>query len=72
MSKDLRSLLESGLSDLGLTFDEVQVKKLLQYSDLILKWNKTYNLTAIKTSEEVIVKHLLDSLSVCKILQKIA
>ncbi|WP_300914509.1 RsmG family class I SAM-dependent methyltransferase, partial [Turicimonas muris] len=62
MSKDLRSLLESGLSDLGLTFDEVQVKKLLQYSDLILKWNKTYNLTAIKTSEEVIVKHLLDSL----------
>ena len=70
--KDLRSLLESGLSDLGLTFDEVQVKKLLQYSDLILKWNKTYNLTAIKTSEEVIVKHLLDSLSVCKILQKLA
>ena len=72
MSKDLRSLLESGLSDLGLTFDEVQVKKLLQYSDLILKWNKTYNLTAIKTSEEVIVKHLLDSLSVCKILQNLA
>ena len=31
MSKDLRSLLESGLSDLGLTFDEVQVASIFRF-----------------------------------------
>lgn len=72
MEKNLKSILDNGLNELGLSHDETQVKKLLQYSDLILKWNKTYNLTAIKDSEEVIVKHLLDSLSVCHILQKFA
>ena len=42
-----------------------QQKKLLEtYLELLSKWNKTYNLTAIKDYDEMVVKHILDSLSI--------
>ena len=55
------SLLRQGLSDLGMAVDEIDIQKLIQFSELLLKWNRVYNLTAITEPHEVVTKHLLDS-----------
>lgn len=49
---------------MGIKVDKNQAEKLLDYANLIIKWNKTYNLTAIKTLDEVLKIHILDSLSI--------
>ncbi len=49
---------------LGVELDQSQVKLLLAYLQLLEKWNQHYNLTAIKNPEEMISKHVLDSLSI--------
>ncbi|WP_096527822.1 16S rRNA (guanine(527)-N(7))-methyltransferase RsmG [Candidatus Nitrosoglobus terrae] len=57
-------LSEKGRSTLGFKLTQDQVEKLLQYTQLLEKWNRHYNLTAIRTPTEIISKHLLDSLSI--------
>jgi 16S rRNA (guanine527-N7)-methyltransferase len=54
--------LESGLSALGLPSGPL-AGRLLDYLALLDRWNKTYNLTAIRDPREMLSKHLLDSLS---------
>lgn len=49
---------------MGVVVEQNQAEKLLDYSKLIEKWNKTYNLTAIKTLDEILKIHILDSLSI--------
>ena len=56
--------LRAGLADLSLTIDEAQVQRLLDYLELIQKWNKVYNLTAVRSPAEMMTHHLLDSLAV--------
>lgn len=56
--------LQSGLSQLHLTLSAEKQAQLIQYLQLLQKWNKTYNLTAITNFEKMISYHLLDSLSV--------
>ncbi len=56
--------LEAGLADLGITLPDEAQRKLLAFRDLLLKWNKTYNLTALRDPEQAISHHLLDSLSI--------
>jgi 16S rRNA (guanine527-N7)-methyltransferase len=56
--------LQSGLLQLNLLASREQQSKLLMYLQLLQKWNKTYNLTAITDFEKMISYHLLDSLSV--------
>ncbi|MEM7400597.1 MAG: 16S rRNA (guanine(527)-N(7))-methyltransferase RsmG [Pseudomonadota bacterium] len=68
MSKNLSSVLTAGAQQLGLDLNEVQVGQLLQFVELLTKWNKTYNLTAIDDPQEMLSKHILDSLSVSKYL----
>ena len=53
--------LESGLQQLGL--DAALAAPLLDYLALLVRWNATYNLTAIRDPREMLVKHLLDSLA---------
>ncbi|MDG6778716.1 16S rRNA (guanine(527)-N(7))-methyltransferase RsmG [Thiomicrorhabdus sp. zzn3] len=60
----LRTQLQSGLNQIALDLSEEQVDKLLDYLALLHKWNKVYNLTAIRDPREMLVKHLLDSLAV--------
>ena len=48
---------------LGLELDEQQVQRLLAYLGLIAKWNKVYNLTAVRGPDEMLVQHLFDSLA---------
>lgn len=59
-----RQTLESGLTSLNLPLSPQQVDALLAYMALIQKWNKVYNLTAVRSSADMLTHHLLDSLSV--------
>lgn len=62
MEKNREELIQ-GLERLGITAGEEEVSKLISFSELLLKWNKVYNLTAIRHEGDVIRKHLLDSLT---------
>jgi 16S rRNA (guanine527-N7)-methyltransferase len=56
--------LERGIVDLGLKLSPEAQQKLLDYLALLQKWNKVYNLTAIRNAEQMVSHHLLDSLAV--------
>jgi 16S rRNA (guanine527-N7)-methyltransferase len=62
--------LRHGLVALGLTLDDAQVQRLLDYLDLIQKWTKVYNLTAVRDPAEMLTHHLLDSLAVIQPLRR--
>ncbi len=64
MSHPLRAGLDHGLAELGLPLSEAQTQQLLDYLDLIQKWTKVYNLTAVRDPQEMLTHHLLDSLAV--------
>ena len=70
MSMGDEKTLRDGAADLGLTLDDRQCQRLLAYGALILKWNKVYNLTALRDPALVMTHHLLDSLSVIVPLQR--
>lgn len=57
-------LLEEGLQGLGLNLARTQQQKLLQYLELLAKWNTTFNLSAVRERPEMVTLHLLDSLSI--------
>ncbi len=59
-----KKLLIDGANQMGIELSEKQIKRLLEYLTLLIQWNKTYNLTAIRAVEEGVGKHLLDSLSI--------
>jgi 16S rRNA (guanine527-N7)-methyltransferase len=56
--------LQQGLAGLGLSLGEDQQAQLLAYLDLIAKWTRVYNLTAVRDADEMLTHHLLDSLAV--------
>jgi 16S rRNA (guanine527-N7)-methyltransferase len=56
--------LKQGSQALGLNLSEEALTLLLKYQDALVLWNKAYNLTAIRDPKEMLVKHLLDSLSI--------
>jgi len=60
----LRSLLNSGAAKLGLALSGEQSERLLDYLGLLSKWNAVYNLTAIRDPRQMLIQHVLDSLSV--------
>jgi 16S rRNA (guanine527-N7)-methyltransferase len=62
MTKGL-SFLRAGAAELGLDVSPTQLEQLIAYLDLIQKWNKVYNLTAVRDAQEMLTHHLLDSLT---------
>ncbi|MEK6422820.1 MAG: 16S rRNA (guanine(527)-N(7))-methyltransferase RsmG [Burkholderia gladioli] len=60
----LHALLTEGLASLDIALDEAQVTKLLDYVALLGKWNAVYNLTAIRDPRQMMIQHILDSLSI--------
>ena len=56
--------LKQGSQALGLNLSDEALTLLLKYQDALVLWNKAYNLTAIRDPKEMLVKHLLDSLSI--------
>jgi 16S rRNA (guanine527-N7)-methyltransferase len=67
---DLLAGLAAGIEVLGLNLSEAQQQNLMAYLDLIQKWNKVYNLTALRDPKEMLTHHLLDSLSAVGPLQR--
>lgn len=67
--EDSGSLLLAGLEQLDLPADEKKVDRLLTFVELIEKWNKAYNLTAIRRKPDILRLHILDSLAVHPYLQ---
>ena len=58
--------LTEGLESLELRIDEMTRNRLLDYLDLLEKWNHVYNLTAIREKEKMVSMHLLDSIAILK------
>ena len=56
-------LLEEGAAAIGLRLDREQVSLLSRHVDLLLRWNKSINLTSITDPAEVVEKHVIDSLA---------
>ena len=55
--------LRQGAQSLGLVLSEGQITQLLDFLALLQKWNKVYNLTAVRDPQEMLTHHLLDSLA---------
>jgi 16S rRNA (guanine527-N7)-methyltransferase len=60
---DALGVLKSGVVQLGLSLSDAQFDQLMAYLTLIQKWNKVYNLTAVRDPQEMLHHHLLDSLT---------
>ncbi len=60
----LRQRLTAGLAELELDLSAATVERLLDYVDLLARWNNAYNLTAVRDPLEMVTRHLLDSLAV--------
>lgn len=63
MSELYLDKLSAGCRTMDLTVTDQQLTRLLDYHALLVKWNKAYNLTSVRDPNEMIVRHLLDSLS---------
>jgi 16S rRNA (guanine527-N7)-methyltransferase len=60
----LAALLRDGADELGVDLTEAQQGRLLDYVALLTKWNTVYNLTAIRDPRQMLIQHILDSLSI--------
>lgn len=58
---------KSGLEQLNINLSEEQIQQFLTYYEFLVETNKVMNLTAITEFDEVIEKHFLDSLSLCRV-----
>ncbi|MFZ1180554.1 MAG: 16S rRNA (guanine(527)-N(7))-methyltransferase RsmG [Herbaspirillum sp.] len=67
----LTDTLRDGIKTLGLTLSASQQKKLLAYLTLMIKWNRTYNLTALRDPAQMMTHHLLDALATVKAFQDV-
>jgi 16S rRNA (guanine527-N7)-methyltransferase len=65
----LHQKLHEGLIALHLPQSQVMQDLLIRYIKLLVEWNDVYNLTAIRIPEEILTKHILDSLAVSSYLQ---
>ena len=63
MSDVLTERLRAGVQALALELSDVQLAQLLEFLALLQKWNKVYNLTAVRDPQEMLTHHLLDSLA---------
>ena len=63
MSDALQNRLQTGAEALGLALEAAQLALLMDFLVLLQKWNKVYNLTAVRDPEEMLTHHLLDSLA---------
>lgn len=61
--RSMEENLRAGLLTLALDLNDTRIRQLLDYQDLIGKWTKVYNLTAVRDPAEMLTHHLLDSLA---------
>lgn len=54
---------------IDITFEKSQIEQFYKYMNLLIEWNEKINLTAIIEPEEIILKHFIDSLTICKYIE---
>ena len=59
-------LLKSSAASIGIELDDVQIAQFIKYHEILVEWNSFMNLTGITEYEEVVQKHFIDSLALCK------
>ncbi|ANB19414.1 16S rRNA (guanine(527)-N(7))-methyltransferase RsmG [Dokdonella koreensis] len=62
----LRPLLTDGATRFGLDLADATAERLLDYIDLLVRWNRAYNLSAVRDPAAMVVRHLLDSLAIAR------
>lgn len=70
MPHDMKPALAGAAAELGLALTDTQLSQLLDYLALIQKWNKVYNLTAVREPRAMLTQHLVDSLSLIPALRR--
>lgn len=68
-SDGLSRILVQGAGAIGMALNRAQIERLLGFVDLLVRWNRAYNLTAIRDPAAMVSRHLLDSLAVASFLQ---
>jgi 16S rRNA (guanine527-N7)-methyltransferase len=68
---DVRPALVAGLRTLGLALDTPATDRLIAYLGLLARWNRVYNLTAVRDPAQMLTQHLLDSLAVVGPLRRV-
>lgn len=71
MSVDFHSRLRAAARSMELQLSDPQIASLLTYLEQLQKWNRTYNLTAIRDPEQMMIHHLFDSLAVVRPIEQI-
>lgn len=66
-----RERLEAAANNLQLSLTPEQISKLLLYVEQLQRWNRTYNLTAIRDADQMLVQHIFDSLAVVPVVVSI-
>jgi len=64
VSSELTRSLQQGLQSLALALSDQQQHKLIAFVTLLHKWNRVYNLTAVRSAQQMVRRHLLDSLAI--------
>ena len=64
MSKE--ELLKSSAASIGVELNDIQVQQFIKYYEILVEWNSFMNLTGITEYDEVVQKHFVDSLVLCK------
>lgn len=67
--KDFKNEMLNQAQKIDIKIDEEQMKKFYKYMQLLLEWNEKINLTAIVEPNDIILKHFIDSLTICKNLE---
>ncbi len=65
----LASVLQRGCRELDLDLAAAQLEQLGHYLDLLVKWNRAYNLTAVRDPRQMVIRHLLDSLAIAHLVR---
>lgn len=68
MLKEDEKILVDGAKKIGIKLNENQIEIFSRYLDLLIEWNQKINLTSLKTPQEIIIKHFLDSLTCIKVI----
>jgi 16S rRNA (guanine527-N7)-methyltransferase len=71
MENELLTVLKSSLKNCDLVVSEEQQRQLICYVMLMHKWNKAYNLTSVRDPQQMVIKHIVDSIVVAPFLDKI-
>lgn len=61
--EEFSALLNQGAAKLAISLSARQIEKLLDYLALLLKWNSVYNLTSVRDPQQMVIQHLLDTMS---------